>query len=106
MPAQIRANRLDVTDRFPMLGYTIRTDGAPQRAEVVLTTDPALLLPQNKAQRTHDNFYSTRGGPPLLVPRGEAVLLVPPEVMVRFAGRPKLFAALATIADRAGARPQ
>jgi V8-like Glu-specific endopeptidase/N-acetyl-anhydromuramyl-L-alanine amidase AmpD len=103
MRALIRANRLDVTDRFPMLGYTIRTDGTPQRAEVVLTTNPELLLAKNKSLRTTGTFFSTRGGPPLLVPRGEAVFIVPPDLMVRFAGQPKLFVALATIADRPGA---
>jgi hypothetical protein len=95
MRALIRANRLDVTDRFPMLGYTIRTDGTPQRAEVVLTTNPELLLAKNKSLRTTGTFFSTRGGPPLLVPRGEAVFIVPPDLMVRFAGQPKLFVALA-----------
>jgi N-acetyl-anhydromuramyl-L-alanine amidase AmpD/V8-like Glu-specific endopeptidase len=103
MPAQIRANRLDVTDRFPMLGYTIRTEASPHQAEVVLTTDPALLLPQNKARRTSANFHSTRGGPALVVQRGEAVYLVPPEVLLRFVGQSKLFVALAVTPQRAGA---
>ena len=33
MAAQLRPNRLDVTDRFPMLGFTIRTDSPPRVAE-------------------------------------------------------------------------
>ena len=106
MRAQIRANRLDVTDRFPMLGYTIRTDGTPQRAEVVLTTNPDLLLLKNKGLRTPATFYSTRTGPPLLVPRGEAVYIVPPDVMVRFVGQPKLYVGLATTPERPGAVPE
>jgi N-acetyl-anhydromuramyl-L-alanine amidase AmpD len=107
MHAQVRANRLDVTDRFPMLGYTIRTDGTPMRVEIVLTTDPGLLLPQNKAKRSSSNFFCTRGGgAPLTVPRGEAVYIVPPEVIVRFIGQQKLYVALAITADRAGAVPE
>ena len=67
MPAQIRPNRLEVTDRFPMLGFTIRTDGSAQRAEVVVTSDPALLLPQHKARRTGANFHSSRANGPLTI---------------------------------------
>ena len=74
--------RLDVTDRFPMLGFTIRTDSPPRVAEVVLATDPALFA--KKEGRTPSNFYTSREHGLLSVPRGEAVYVVPPEVLARF----------------------
>src|SRR5258705_539547 len=73
MAAQIRPTRLEINDRFPMLGFTIRTDGTPQRAEVAIATDPGLLSAQGKARRTPSNFYSSRATGPLSIPRGEAV---------------------------------
>jgi len=105
MNAQIRANRLEVTDRFPMLGFTIRTDGTPQRAEVAIATDTKLFSAANKAQRTLTNFYSSRAGGPLSVPKGEAVYVVPSEVLARFVGNDRLYVALAAMADRTGAIP-
>ena len=56
MAAQIRPNRLDVTDRYPILGFTIRTDSPPRIAEVVVATDPELFTAKEK--RTSSNFYS------------------------------------------------
>lgn len=96
MPAQIRPNRLEVTDRFPMLGFTIRTNGSPQRAEVTVAVNPALFRPEHKAKRTPSNFYSSRAGGPLAVPRGEAVYVLPPEVLARFIGQERLYFAVAT----------
>ena len=106
VPAQIRPNRLEVTDRFPMLGFTIRTDGAPQRAEVAVATDPALFQAQNKGGRTHSNFYSSRATGPLPVPRGEGVYMVPAEVLARFIGQERLYVALATAPERNGQAPR
>src|SRR5437773_2278431 len=103
MPAQIRPTRLEVTDRFPMLGFSIRTDGAPARAEVAIATDPTLFRPERKAGRTASNFYSSRARGPLLVPRGEAMYIVPPDVLVRFLGADRVYAALAITPDRTGA---
>ncbi len=106
MAAQIRPNRLEVSDRFPMLGFTIRTDGSPQRAEVAVATDPSLFRPDKKAERTGGNFYSSRAGGPLLVPRGEAIYVVPPEVLARFIGQGRLYFGLATMPERNGTAPQ
>lgn len=93
MPS-IRATRDDVTDRFPMLGFTINTGGDPY-FEVVLTTDPSLP----REHRTPENFFSTRGVGPLRADRGEAVYLVPPTVLRRFAGQQRLWFGLATFRD-------
>jgi uncharacterized protein YycO len=104
--AQIRPNRLEVTDRFPMLGFTIRTDGTPQRAEVAVATDPSLFLAQNKAGRTLANFYSSHATGPLPVPRGEGIYVVPAEVLARFIGQERLYVALATVPERNGQAPR
>lgn len=103
MAAQIRPNRLEVSDRFPMLGFTIRTDGSPQRAEVAIATDPSLFRAEKKTERTSANFYSSRAGGPLVVPRSEAVYVVPPEVLAGFIGQERLYFGLATTPERNGA---
>jgi len=94
MAAQIRPNRMEVTDRFPMLGFTIRTDNAPRVAEVVIASDPALFT--RKEGRTPSNFYSSREHGLLTIPRGEAVYVLPPEVMARFIAASRLWFGLAT----------
>lgn len=96
MPAQIRPNRLEVTDRFPMLGFTIRTRGEPRRAEIAIATDPGLFGPGGRAARRPSNFYSSRAGGTLEVARGEAVYVIPPEILAQFVGSERLYFGLAT----------
>ncbi len=96
MPAQIRPNRLEVTDRFPMLGFTIRTRGEPRRAEIAIATDPGLFGPNGRAARRPSNFYSSRAGGTLEVARGEAVYVIPPEILAQFVGSERLYFGLAT----------
>lgn len=96
MPAQIRPTRLEVSDRFPMLGFSIRAEGPPQRAEVAIGSEPGLFGADGKARRTSSNFYSTRAIGPLPIARGEAVFVVPPDVLARFIGNEKLYFGLAT----------
>ncbi len=98
MATMIRPNRLEVSDRFPVAGFTIKTGSTPW-FEVALATDPVLFRSERKSQRNSSNFYSSRAAGPLLAERGEAVYLVPPEVLRRFAGQPKLYFGLATFAD-------
>lgn len=96
MPAQIKPNRMEISDRFPMAGFAIRTGEPNIDAEVVLATDVRLFRPENRAQRTAANFYSSREHGTLTVPRGEGVFIVPPEVLARFIGNDRLFFGLAT----------
>ena len=42
MPGIIRSNSAEVSQRRPMLGFTVRTGGQPF-FEVALATDPALF---------------------------------------------------------------
>lgn len=96
MTAQIRPNRMEVSDRFPMLGFAVRVDEPNVEAEVVLANDIALFSPENKARRTAANFYSSREHGTLMVPRGDGVFVVAPEVLARFIGSEKLHFGLAT----------
>ena len=101
MQAQIRPNRLEVNDRFPLLGFTIRANEPDARAEVALATSPDLLTPAGKGRRTASNFFSSRATGELVVPRGEAVWVVPPEILARFIGTERLYFGLA-VAPRGG----
>lgn len=105
MNAQIRPTRLEVSDRFPMLGFTIRTDEPRARAEVAVATEPALFLPEMKGKRTSSTFYSSRANGQLALPRGEAIYLVPPEALARFVGQDRLYVALAVSPERNGNTP-
>jgi len=101
MQAQIRPNRLEVNDRFPLLGFTIRANEPDARAEVALATSPDLLAQAGKGRRTSSNFFSSRATGELVVPRGEAVWVVPPEILARFIGTERLYFGLA-VAPRGG----
>lgn len=101
MSAQLRPNRLVINDRFPMLGFTIRTDGSPQQAEITIATDPVLF--SDPSSRLSSNFFSTSELGALSVPKGEAVYVVPPEVIARFIGAERLYFALATAPMENGA---
>jgi len=96
MTAQIRPNRMEVSDRFPMLGFAVRVDEPNVEAEVVLANDIALFGPQGRTRRTAANFYSSQEHGTLTVPRGDGVFVVAPEVLARFIGSEKLYFGLAT----------
>ncbi|WP_266170735.1 papain-like cysteine protease family protein [Dyella subtropica] len=99
MAAQLRPNRMAVTDRFPMLGFTIRVGRAPSVAEVAIATDPALFT--RKEGRTSSTFYTSREDGLLSIPRDETVFMVPPVVLARFVGAQRLWFGLATAASPA-----
>ncbi|MEP6502446.1 MAG: papain-like cysteine protease family protein [Betaproteobacteria bacterium] len=96
MTAQIRPNRMEVSDRFPMLGFSVKVDQPNVEAEVVLANEVALFDPQNKARRNANNFYTSRQDGTLVVPRGDGIFVVAPSVLARFVGSEKLFFGLAT----------
>jgi N-acetyl-anhydromuramyl-L-alanine amidase AmpD/V8-like Glu-specific endopeptidase len=92
--AVIRANRESIDDRFSVLGFTVRSE--LPLFEIGLATDPDLLKPQNRAKRTPGNFFTSRLLRALPAQRGEAVYLVPPDVVARFVGQQRLYFGLAT----------
>ena len=100
---QIRANRGSVDDRFNVLGFTIRTESP--LFEVGLATDPALFKVENRNRRKRNNFYSSRVGGAIRAQRGEAVYLVPPQVLSNFIGNPRLYFGLATFPENSQNRP-
>lgn len=98
MPGMIRSNSTEVTPRRPMAGFTVRTGGDPF-FEVAVAAGPDLFLPDAKARRSAANFWSSRALGPLRAERGEAVYLLPQDVLARFAGQERLYYAVATFAD-------
>jgi hypothetical protein len=106
MASLIRPTRLEVNDRFPMAGFTVRPDKNVRRFEVAVATDAKLFRPESKAQRTHSNFYSTRAQGPISVAREEAVYVLPPEILAGFVGQPKLYYALATYSGDTTTKPE
>ncbi len=92
--AVIRANRESIDDRFSVLGFTVRSE--LPLFEIGLATDPELLKPESRAKRTPGNFFTSRLLRALPSQRGEAVYLVPPEIVARFVGQQRLYFGLAT----------
>ncbi len=92
--AVIRANRESIDDRFSVLGFTVRSE--LPLFEIGLATDPELLKPESRARRTPGNFFTSRLLRALPSQRGEAVYLVPPEIVARFVGQQRLYFGLAT----------
>jgi cell wall-associated NlpC family hydrolase len=93
----IQANRDAIDDRFNVLGFTVRTESP--LFEVAVATDPSLFRPENRARRARANFYSSRGQGVIRARRGEAVYLLPSEVLGNFVGQPRLYFGLATYRD-------
>ncbi len=92
--AVIRANRESIDDRFSVLGFTVRSE--LPLFEIAIATDPELLRPELRAKRTPGNFHTSRLLRASPSQRGEAVYLVPPDVVARFVGQPRLYFGLAT----------
>jgi hypothetical protein len=100
---RIHANRESVDDRFSVLGFTIRTESPLY--EVAVATDPALFRLDSKSRRGRRNFFSSRSQGALRARRGEAVYLLPQDVLANFVGQPKLFFGLATYREGSTSRP-
>jgi len=103
---QIRPTRNEVSRSFPVLGFTIRTGQQHSTYEVVLATEPALMRPAGKSARTSQTFWSSRERGSLPAPRGEAVFLVPPDVLARFAGGDRLYYGIAVFSDSEPNQPK
>ena len=100
---RIQANRDSIDDRFSVLGFTVRTESP--LFEVAVATDPALFKPENRPRRARANFYSSRANGVGRARRGEAVYLVPPDVLSNFVGQPRLYFGLATYRENSRGRP-
>ncbi|NML44212.1 trypsin-like serine protease [Ramlibacter sp. G-1-2-2] len=100
---RIQANRDSIDDRFSVLGFTVRTESP--LFEVAVATDPNLFKAENKGRRAHANFYSSRANGVIRARRGEAVYLVPPDVLGNFVGQPRLYFGLATYKETTRGSP-
>jgi hypothetical protein len=84
LPPAITSNRRRLDNRFPVLAFSVRTQGKPW-FEVLLTTDGSLFDPSNAARRTPANFYAGRQDGGLLRSAGdETAYVVPAAVLRRF----------------------
>jgi V8-like Glu-specific endopeptidase/cell wall-associated NlpC family hydrolase len=100
---RIQANRDRIDDRFSVLGFTVRTESP--LFEVAVATDPNLFRPENRSRRARANFYSSRAHGVTRARRGEAVYLLPPDVLSNFIGQPKLYFGLATYRENSRGTP-
>jgi V8-like Glu-specific endopeptidase len=107
--ALIRANRESIDDRFSVLGFTVRSENP--LFEIGLATDPELLKAENRQRRTASNFFSTRllgaarARASSSTASNETVYLVPPNVVARFVGQPRLYFGLATYQENDRSHP-
>lgn len=92
----IRANRESIDDRFSVLGFTVN---AKAPFQIGIAAHPDLFRPEHSDRRTHSNFYATGLLQSSPSQRSEAVYLVPPEVVARFVGQPRLYFGLTTYRD-------
>lgn len=100
---RIQANRDAIDDRFSVLGFTVRTESP--LFEVAVATDPNLFKSENRGRRARANFYSSRAHGVTRARRGEAVYLVPPDVLSNFLGQPRLYFGLATYRENSRGNP-
>ena len=100
---RIQANRDTIDDRFSVLGFTVRTESP--LFEVAVATDPSLFKFENRARRARSNFFSSRAQGVTRARRGEAVYLVPSDVLGHFVGQPRLYFGLATYRENSRGAP-
>ena len=100
---RIRALRNSINDRFSVLSFSVRAD--QPLYEIGLATDPALFQRENLGQRTRANFFASTLLGSTAESSGESVYLVPPQVVARFVGQPRLYFGVATFSDRNRSQP-
>jgi hypothetical protein len=83
---EIIPNRKSIDDKFPVLGFTIKTGGLPYY-EVIVTTKKELFAPDRASSRNSQNFYSSRQENNLLLQTNsnDSVYIVPASVLNNFA---------------------
>ena len=84
-----------ITDRFPVASFVVNLP-ANRLFEIVCTTDPALLRPEYRGRRNAGNFFTSRSSGLLRAPAGHATYLVPTDQLKKFAGKQRLYYALAS----------
>jgi hypothetical protein len=108
---EIIANRQQIDNRFPVLGFTVKTGGLPY-FEVIVTTEKRLFAPAAAAERTPGNFFSSRQANNQLqkTDGNDSVYIVPASVLSAFAqASPKpsaIYFTLIAYQDETGSSPQ
>ena len=108
---EIIANRQQIDNRFPVLGFTVKTGGLPYY-EIIVTTEKKLFPPASAAERTSLNFFSSRQTNNQLqkTDGNDSVYIVPSSVLNTFAqANPKpsaIYYTLIAYGDETGADPR
>lgn len=97
----IRANRQQIDDRFPVLGFTVSTGGLPFY-EVVLAADGRLFDPRASSERNAANFFSSREAGGELIPASHEIYTAPAEALQRLAGTRAIAYTVIAYADARG----
>src|SRR3569623_1203518 len=84
-----------ITARFPVASFVVNVP-SNRLFEIVCATDPARLRPEYRGRRNPGNFFTSRSSGLLRAPAGHATYLVPAEQLKRFAGKQRLYYALAS----------
>src|SRR5262249_52629490 len=97
MPA-LTPTRTEITDRFSVLGFRVHTGNKPYFEEAI-ANDPSLFRADAKSRRNANNFYSSRSSGHLTSEHGEAIFLIPPDILRRFVGNERIYYTLAVFPD-------
>lgn len=84
---EIIPNRRQIDNKFPVLGFTVKTGGLPY-FEVIVTIDKRLFAPDKAAERNSANFFSSRQPPANQLQStnsNDSVYIVPASVLNSFA---------------------
>ena len=101
MPTRITPCRTQVSDRFPVASFVVRVP-ADRYFELAFATDPALFHATHRHERTVENFHTSRQTGLMRAPAGEATYLVPGGQLRRFAGKQRIYYAIATFSSPRG----
>jgi Glycosyl hydrolase family 46 len=97
--------RKTISDRFPVASFVVQVP-SHRVFEIACATDASLLRGDQRARRTPENFFSSRGDGLLRASAGQATYLLPPGQLRRFAGKSRLYYAVASYGDPRGNSPE
>jgi len=105
MSTRVTPCRTQVSDRFPVASFVVQVP-SDRYFELAFATDPELFHASRRAERRPGNFHTSRQSGLMRAPAGEATYLVPGPQLQRFAGRQRIYYAIATFASPRGDDPR
>ncbi len=105
MPTRVTPCRTQVSDRFPVASFVVQVP-SDRYFELAFATDPQLFHASRRNERSVTNFHTSRQSGLMRAPAGEATYLVPGPQLQRFAGRQRIYYAIATFASPRGDDPR